>query len=99
MRELSLTPIGAEGRTVDAEATFIGGEQTNLRTSGNIGGTGKEPVFSLVERGCRVRTRHVVSVSAQNLKPILVKHLDRASSLMTEGEGRYRFLGPIFAQP
>ena len=45
-----------------------------------------------------MRSRHVASVSAQNLKPILVEHLDRASSLMTDGEGQYRILGTLFAR-
>jgi transposase-like protein len=101
MRELSPTPMGGEGRTVEAGETFIGGKEknkhANKRDRGNIGGTGKEAVFSLVERGGRVRTRHVTSVSAQNLKRILVEHLDRASSLMTDEEGQYRVLGPMFA--
>ena len=30
--------------------------------------------------------------------PILDAQLDQASSLMTDGEGQYRILGPLFAQ-
>jgi len=102
MRELSPTPMGGEGKTVEADETFIGGKEKNKhrkkRNADNIGGVGKEGVFSLVERKGKVRSHHVASVSAANLKPILVKQLDPASSLMTDGEGQYRILGPLFAK-
>jgi len=32
------------------------------------------------------------------LKPILEAQLDRASTLMTDGEGQYRIIGPSFAR-
>ena len=102
MREINPTPMGGEGKTVEADETFIGGREKNKhayqRNAGNIGGTGKEAVFSLVERGGRIRSRHVAGVSAANLKPVLTEQLDRASNLMTDGEGQYRVLGPMFAQ-
>jgi len=37
----------------------------------NIGGAGKEAVFSLVERGGKVRSHPVANVSAKTLRPIL----------------------------
>jgi transposase-like protein len=102
MRELNPTPMGGEGMTAEADETFIGGREKNKhaykRDAGNIGGTGKEAVFSLVERGGKVRSQHVANVSAATLKPILTEQLDRASSLMTDGEGQYRPIGPHFAR-
>src|SRR3546814_10208757 len=58
---------------------------------------GKECAFSLVERGGRVRSFHVKSVSAKNLGPILFAQVDRASTLMSDDAGQYRILGPEFA--
>ena len=94
--------MGGEGKIVEADEAFIGGKEKNWHKSKRdarvIGGVGKEAVFSLVERGGKVRSHHVASVSAENLKPILVAHLDSASSLMTDGEGQYRKLGTMFAR-
>jgi transposase-like protein len=86
MRELhpeSSGPLGGKGKTVEADETFIGGREKNKhrrkRNKDNIGGTGKEAVFSLVERGGKVRSQHVPEVSAKTLRPILAAQLDRAS--------------------
>src|SRR5213079_1491527 len=51
MREANPTPMGGEGKVVEADETFVGGKEKNKHvgkcTRGNIGGTGKEVVFSL----------------------------------------------------
>lgn len=55
MRELSPAPVGGEGKTIEADETFVGGKEKNKHKSkrdrSHIGGVGKEAVFSLVERG------------------------------------------------
>ena len=43
---------------------------------GSLGGEGKETVYSLVEGDGRVRSMHVASVTASNLRPILVGQTD-----------------------
>lgn len=105
MRELHAEgsdPMGGEGQMVEADETFVGGKErnkhANKRNKANIGGMGKEAVFSLVERGGRVRSQHVPQVDARTLRPILEAQLDKASYLMTDGEGQYRILGPMFAK-
>lgn len=105
MRELhpeGAGPMGGEGKTVEADETFVGGRERNKhawrRKKENIGGMGKEAVFSLVERGGKVRSQHVPQVDARTLRPILEAQLDMASYLMTDGEGQYRILGPMFAK-
>jgi hypothetical protein len=94
--------MGGAGKIVEADETFIGGKEKNKHNSkcnaDNIGGMGKEAVFSLVERGGKVRSRHVANVTAKTLKPVLTEQLDKASSLMTDGEGQYRILGSLFAR-
>jgi transposase-like protein len=53
-------PLGGRGKTVEADETYIGGKEKNKhrnkRNAHNIGGMGKAIVFSLVERGGRVRS-------------------------------------------
>jgi hypothetical protein len=102
LRGTDLEPMGGEGKTVEADETFVGGKEKNKhawkRKADNIGGMGKEAVFSLVERGGKVRSHHVPSVTAKTLRPILAAQLHSASSLMTDGEGQYRILGPMFAK-
>jgi transposase-like protein len=103
MRELfpnAAGPMGGEGETVEADETFIGGKEKNKhkskRNPKNIGGTGKEIVFGLVERKGRVRTRVVTSVSARTLRPIMTAQIDRATKLMTDDAGQYRHMHKDF---
>ena len=101
MREFNPDPLGGEGKIVEADETFIGGQQKNMHRHKRIkgtGGVGKESVFSLVERGGSVRSQHVPSVSARTLRPILVAQVDRKSTLMTDDAGQYRIMGPEFAR-
>ena len=102
MREINPGPLGGEGKTVEADETYIGGKEKNKhfvkRKKRNIGGQGKEIVFALVERSGRVRSHHVPEVSANTLRPILVAQVDRKSFLMSDDAGQYRVMGPEFAR-
>lgn len=97
-----VSAVGGDGKIVEADETFVGGRAKNKhawqRTKGNIGGEGKEAVFSLVERAGAVRSHHVPAVDARTRRPILTAQLERASYLITDGEGQYRILGPIVRQ-
>ena len=101
LRETDLAPMGGAGKVVEADETFIGGKEKNkharVRNKKNIGGQGKEAVFSLVERGGKVRSQRVASVSAKTLRPILTEQIDAATSLMTDGAGQYRHMHKDFA--
>ena len=103
LRDTGLTPLGGEGMTVEADETYVGGKERNKhrskRSKDHIGGVGKEMVFSLVERGGRVRSRHMENISARNLRPVLDEQLGDIGNthLMTDGEGQYRIVGPMFA--
>ena len=56
-------------------------------------------VVALVERGGKVRSSHMTDISAKNLRPVLEQQLADAAQthLMTDGEGQYRVVAPMFA--
>ena len=95
-------PMGGEGKYVEADETLIGGREKNKhvgkRNAKNIGGVGKQVVFTLVQRGSEARSFHVANVTGKTLHPIILKHIDRASALMTDDAGQYRLVGPAFAR-
>lgn len=91
------TPMGGEGKTAEADETFVGGKERNRhkskRADHRLGGSwGKETVFSIVERGGSVRSMHLTSVTAATLRPILVAHLDEKTFLVTDDAGQYRHM-------
>jgi transposase-like protein len=100
MRELDPnSPLGGEGKIVEFDETFVGGKEKNKHVSKrnklNIGGAGKEAVFSLVERGGSVRSHHVTNVTAKTLRPILDKQIAQATRTMSDdGGGRHRHGSP-----
>ena len=103
MRELNPAgSIGGGGNTVEVDEIYVGGKEMNKhrakRNADHIGGVGKEMVFSLVERGGKVRSHHLANISAKNLRPLLEQQLADVSTtkLMTDGEGQYRLVGPMF---
>ncbi|MEZ5693210.1 MAG: IS1595 family transposase [Altererythrobacter sp.] len=94
-------PLGGEGKTVEADETFIGGKQKNKhkskRAKTRLGGNwGKQTVFTLVERDGSVRSTHVQSVTAANLRPILLEQVDKATTLCTDDAGQYRHMNRDF---
>ena len=95
-------PMGGDGKTVEADETLIGGKEKNKRLSKrnpkNIGAVGKQIAFTLVERGGRARSFHVANVTGKTLRPLIVKNVSRASSLMTDDAGQYRNVGTEFAR-
>lgn len=101
MKDGGFGPLGGEGQTVEADETFIGGKEKNRHKSKRAksrldGSWGKETVLSLVERGGRGRSMHVASVTAANLRPILVGQIDDASILCTDDAVQYRHIGRDF---
>ena len=95
-------PLGGEGMIVEADETGVGGKERNKRLSKrnpkNIGMVGKQVAFTLVERNGRARSFHVANVSGKTLRPIIVKHVKRSSTLMTDDAGQYRPIGAEFAR-
>jgi transposase-like protein len=84
-------PLGGAGKAVEIDETFIGGLEKNKHRSKRqhlgTGGAGKEAVFSLVERGGKVRSHHVPAVTSSNLRPIVAAQIHGDTNVMTD-EGR-----------
>ncbi|WP_088255298.1 IS1595 family transposase [Fimbriiglobus ruber] len=100
MRVLNIEPMGGEGSIVEADETFVGGLEKNKhardRKHQGRGAVGKEAVFSLVERGGRVRSTHVPSVSAETLGKVMREQLYTDTHLMTDDARQYIPLGKHF---
>lgn len=101
MRVLNIEPMGGEGLIVEADETYVGGleknKHRNKRIPGSQGGANKEAVFSLVERGGKVRSTHVQSVNADTLGRVMHEQLSAASRLMTDDARQYIPLGKRYA--
>jgi transposase-like protein len=100
MNPTSKTPIGGEGKVVEADETYVGGKETNKHASKRkfkMGQGSKEAVLTLVERNGEARSFHVANVTAKTLRPLVTMNVDRASDLMTDGARFYHYLGREFA--
>jgi transposase-like protein len=95
-------PLGGEGKIVEADESYFGGKETNKRVSkrvkGNIGGKGKAVVFALTERGGETRSFRVAKVTGKTLRPVIIAHVSRESSLMTDQGGQYFHVGKEFTR-
>ncbi|MSP98442.1 MAG: IS1595 family transposase [Betaproteobacteria bacterium] len=86
--------FGFGGGTVEADETYIGRKPgMKIRR-----GTGhKNAIFSLVERGGRVRSFHVADVTGDTLKARLRQQVAKDAHMMTDEGGMYRNLDAEFA--
>lgn len=93
-------PSGGSGKVVEADETYWGseaGSKAASKKAGNRGQGGKalkdaNKVVALVERGGKVRTFHVPSVTGANLKAVLESQIHPATAVMTDSSPRYNLL-------
>ena len=94
-------PLGGEGKTVEADETYIGGKLENMhkskRPERDVAADRKQKVVVLVERDGRARSFHVANVTSKTIREVLGKNASRASHLMTDGAHVYTGIGSEFA--
>lgn len=88
--------MGGEGKIVEADETFIGGKKKNVHNGKPE--PKKHAVIALVERGGKVKVRHVPDVTAKTLRSVLKKHVDAKTHLMTDDSMAYEYIGKEFAK-
>jgi transposase-like protein len=92
--DLFSPPMGGDGKTLEADWTYVGRKPgTKVRH----GGGHMNPVFSLVERDGAARSFHMPNVRGENLRSVLAVHADRASHLMTDEAAAFTEIGWNFA--
>jgi transposase-like protein len=103
----SAGPIGGEGKTVEADETYIGKRETPRKLSrgriptytksGKSGGAQKRIVVGLVERGGKARMFHLNDATASTVRDVLVRNVDRSSTLYTDSSRLYTRTGEEYA--
>ena len=100
-------PMGGEGKTVEADETYIGSGNSRKnrgKFKSKDGRRGayyadfKQKVFALVERDGSSRSFHVKNVTATTLRPYIVKNVYRSSELHTDEARYYKAVGKEFAR-
>ena len=94
MRSDDFTPMGGNGKTVEADETYIG------RLKGvpkDRGGRHKNMVLTLVERGGIARSFHIDSATVARVIPIVRANVAKETALMTDESNAYTRVGREFA--
>src|ERR1700676_1093515 len=90
-------PIGGEGKTVEADETFLAKSSKTSKAKGVALNAKPAPmVFSLIERGGNVRSMYL---DHRNVRRALNDHLHEDSRLVTDGSKVYFSVMPKKSQP
>ena len=95
MVDLDPAPLGGDGKTVEADETYIGRKEGRKKAKAGYGH--KRVVVSLVERGGKARAFHVDNARVENVVPIVKANIAKESNLMTDESRLYRGIGKDFA--
>ncbi len=93
-------PLGGEGKTVEADETYIGPAKSEFRNGAwhrKQGVGGKRAVVTLVERGGRARSVHFDRIKLKDVREFVVTNTDRKSHLRTDESPLYTRMGREFA--
>ncbi len=88
-------PLGGAGKVVESDETVVGGKAKNRAYREPAP---KKMVATLVERGGRVRSKHVKAISSKTLRPFVMKNVSRKSTLNTDEASYYIKMGREFAK-
>jgi transposase-like protein len=102
MRDGSLDPLGGEGKIIEADETYIANSEKSRRIvpgkrTANRGPHYKRKVLALVERGGKLRTFHIETVTSAEVGKIVLANVARESAFMTDEGRHYRKIGQQFA--
>jgi transposase-like protein len=86
--------LGGPEKIVEFDETYVGGKGKNRA---HRKPSAKKAVVTLIERDGRAASFHVANVTAETVRPIIVKHVDRKSALMTDESNVYTKLGREFS--
>ena len=96
MIDAAPTPLGGEGKSVQADETYYG--NTSKRAKGyKKGHSHKQQIVALVEPKGKARAVHVKTATAQTVREILVTNVSRKSDLHTDESKIYTHVGKEFA--
>ena len=96
MNETNPSPLGGEGKSVQADETYIG--NSSKRAKGyKKGHRHKEQIVALVEPKGRARAVHVKTATQETVRTILVTNAHRSSELHTDESRLYAKVGKEFA--
>jgi hypothetical protein len=95
-QDAGAAPIGGEGKVIESDETFVGGKKKNVHKGKPE--PRKHAVHALVERGGKIRAKHVADVTAKTLKKNRKELADRKSALHTDDSLANLSIGKSFAQ-
>jgi transposase-like protein len=93
MRAGGLSPLGGGGKTVEVDETYIGRLEGQPVRRG--GGSHKNTVLTLVERGGSARSFHIDGVRAGEILPIIRANLSREAKLNTDEMQSYKYIAEV----
>jgi transposase-like protein len=90
-------PLGGFGKIVEADETFIGPSAAkDSRVTHRAGTADKMAVYSLIERGGKVRSFHVKDITTNTVMGIMQDQVDSKTAIVTDEAGQYVQVRRVF---